>query len=340
MSRSRITATITSLTLAAGLIISQPACLGKQSGPVSMDGFYFDTVCNIAVYDMDDMSEENARAAIEKAMDECDRFEHLLSRTLEGTEIYRINHAGGEFVECSGDTVEILRQGLFWCEYSDGVFDLTIGQVSDLWDFHGEEDPQIPDADTLAEAVSHTGWQNIEISGNQVRLTDPEAEIDLGGIAKGYIADRLCELLEAEGVTSALISLGGNISSVGDKNGTPFKVGLKEPFAGATDITGIAPSVDSTVVSSGVYERYFIRNGTLYHHILDPATGMPAQTDLYGVTVTSDNAHSADCDALATIALILGREKALELIEGLDGFEAYLVDSDMEISMTSGFVTV
>ncbi len=321
------------------MIIPQSSCSSKHDDAISMDGFYFDTVCNISIYQMADMSRENALKVISEAFEECDRYEHLFSKTLEGTEVYRINHSSGEYIECSNDTVDIIRTGLYWSEFSDGVFDITVGKVSDLWDFHRETAPRIPDADVISDTVGHVGYEAVEISGNSVRLTDPEAEIDLGGIAKGYIADKLCLFLKEKGVTSALISLGGNVSSVGDKNGKPFKVGLKKPFADASSICAVTPSTDSTVVSSGIYERYFEIDGVIYHHILDPDTGMPADTDIYGVTVTSDNTHSADCDALATICIILGREKALDLIESLDGFEAYIIDSQNGSFRTSGFIT-
>lgn len=333
--------TISSILISAAfaaMIITQPACSLKRPDPVSLDGFFFDTVCNIAVYDMEDMSRDSALSVINDAFLECGRYESLFSRTLPGTDVYNINHGNGQYVECGGDTVELINKGLYYSELTDGKFDITIGKAADLWDFHEEDAPALPDKGELSGAVSHVDYKSVEVSGNKVRLTDPEAEIDLGGIAKGYVADRLCEFLSENKVTSALISLGGNISSVGDKNGSPFKVGIREPFSDDNAVRAVTPSENSTVVSSGIYERYFRIGDTVYHHILDPDTGMPADTDIYGITVTSSNSRSADCDALSTACLIFGREKALELIESLEGFEAYIIDSSDTEYMTSGFM--
>lgn len=338
MNNKKTIGTILIAFSSAAMIITQSGCSSSRPEPVSLDGFFFDTVCNISIYEMEDMSRGRALSVIDSAYEECETYESLLSRTLPGSDVYRINHAGGEYVKCDEITLDVIRKGLYYSELSDGAFDITIGKAADLWHFHEDEEHVLPDPDELAEAVSHIDYTKVEISGESVRLADPEAEIDLGGIAKGYIADRLCEYLAGRNVTSALISLGGNISSIGDKYGSPFRVGLKEPFADASVIHAVTPSSGSTVVSSGIYERYFTVDGIIYHHILNPSTGMPADTDISGVTVTSSNSHSADCDALATVCLIYGREKALELIESLDGFEAFIIDSDDREYQTSGFV--
>ena len=187
------------------MFITQQGCSAKTAEPVARQNFYFDTVCSIAVYDMDKMSEENANKAIQNAFALCSRYESLLSRTKEGTDIYRINNAGGEAVECDPETVEVIRKGLYYSELSEGKFDITIGKVSDLWDFH-TEDPAVPSEEALKEAAATVGWQKVRIENNTVALTDPGTHIDLGGIAKGYIADRLSEQLRKDGVTSGPVS--------------------------------------------------------------------------------------------------------------------------------------
>ena len=327
------------LFLTVIMIMTQTGCTAKTQEPVVKQSFYFDTVCSIAIYDMEKMSDENAANAIEDAFRLCSRYESLLSRTREGTDIYRINEAGGEAVECDPETVEVIRKGLYYSELSGGLFDITIGKVTDLWDFHAEE-PQVPDAEALKKAVSTVGWESVVIDGNKVSLTDPETHIDLGGIAKGFIADRVSEALTDSGVTSAIISLGGNVVCIGDKieNGAekPFRVGIEKPYSDQSEIVGVVEAADETVVTSGVYERYFESEGVMYHHILNASTGYPAESDIVGVTLKAEKGMSADCDALATIFLILGEEKAMQLAQETDGIEAYFILTDGRTVSTDG----
>lgn len=327
------------LLLTAFLIIAQQGCAGKTQEPVVRQSFYFDTVCSIAVYDMKEMSEEAAQETIKKAFELCERYESLLSRTKEGTDIYRINHAGGKPVECDPETIEVIRKGLDYSEMSGGLFDITIGRVTDLWDFHAEE-PEVPDSAALKEAAATVGWEKVAIDGNTVTITDPQTHLDLGGIAKGFIADRIGEALEENGVTSAVISLGGNVVCIGNKteNGKqkPFRVGIEKPYSQQSEIVGTVETQDETMVTSGVYQRYFESDGVMYHHILDATTGMPAESDLIGVTLKADKGRSADCDALATIMLIYGEEKGLQLAEETEGIEAFFITKDGRYVHTEG----
>ena len=163
---------------------------------------------------------------------------------------------------------------------SGGNFDITIGQVTDLWDFHeqdeaGEKTGQVPDKNKREQAVSHVDYEQIIIQGNTVRLAEPQAEIDLGGIAKGYVADRVGDYMEEQGVTSAVISLGGNIVVIGEKGvsmtdsqGDDFSIGIRDPQSDSGDLAGVLRCSDKTVVTSGTYERYFEADGIRYHHIL------------------------------------------------------------------------
>lgn len=314
--------------LLAGIL---QGCAGKKTEPVTKQSFYFDTVCAISVYNMDQMSEENANKAIDDAFALCRHYESLLSRTKEGTDIYRINNAGGESVECDPETIEVIRKGLYYSELSEGKFDITIGKLSDQWDFHSEE-PVVPDEKALREVAATVDWHGVIIEGNTVTLTNPDTHIDLGGIAKGYIADRISENLRASGVTSGIISLGGNIVCIGAKeseNGSkPFRIGIEKPYSLQTQIVGAVNAEDETVVTSGVYQRCFEVNGVQYHHILDATTGYPAKTDLVGVTLKAADGKSADCDALATILLIMGEDKALKMAEETEGIEAFFITQD------------
>ena len=336
--------------LLALTIITQTACAGTSADaadPVSSDDYLLDTVCTISIYEMTDEEgkvqpaqdmKEQALAAEDEAFSLCAALDKKLSRTQEASEVSRINSAGGEWTEVSDDTLQLIREGVRYSELSGGDFDITIGAVTSLWDFHAdEEDAVVPDADVLAEAVTHVGYDTIEIDGSRVRLTDPDAKIDLGGIAKGYVGDRMAESLEDAGVTSGIVNLGGNVICIGSKPGSEgFVIGVEAPFSDHSEIVGKISSADMTLVTSGVYERKIVVDGRMYHHILDPKTGYSAETDLDAVTLTAAKGHSMDCDAMSTICLIKGYEAARELIENTDGIEAVFILSDGTIEQTAG----
>ncbi len=323
--------------LIIGLIIAQAGCAGRRE-PISAQTFSFDTVCTVLVYDMDSFSRKKAEEAIQGAFALCREYERLFSRTREDTDISRINCAGGESVSCSPETVRMLEQGMEYQRLSDGRFCLAIGRLTSLWDFH-EGSLRKPENSEILEALPHvdTSRDALVIDGNSVSLRDPEAEIDAGGIAKGFIADAVCDYLERQGVTSAIVNLGGNIVCLGEKaKNTPFTIGIELPFSDRRSIIGTCPLSDATIVTSGVYERCFEENGVLYHHVLDPGTGYPAVTDILGVSVYGPKGHSADCDALATICLLYGEEKGTELIRSMEDYEAVFIRQDGTVSITDG----
>ena len=310
---------------------------GKASEPVTGQSFYFDTVCQIAVYASEN-SKEDEKAIIDGAFSLCAEYESLLSKTVEGSDIWKINHAEGEEVECDPRTVDLIRMGIEFGDLTDGRFDITIGKAQDLWDFHGE-DPKVPDEEALKEAVSHVDYRMIRIDGSRVHLEDPQGEIDLGGIAKGYIADRITDYLKEKQVTSAIISLGGNIVCVGAKPAgrgktEPFRIGVETPYSSMSRIEGALSLSDASAVTSGVYERFFTVGDKEYHHILDTGTGYPADTDILGVTITGPAGRSAECDALSTISLILGQKEAEDLLSEMSGYEAVFISRDGTVTAT------
>lgn len=333
------------------IIITQTACSnmgGSGSEPVMDDGYYLDTICSISVYrmmddvhgevkDASEMSEE-AAAAIDDAFDLCKDLESKLSRTREDSDIGRINSAKGEWTEVSAETVQLIQKGMEYSHISDGDFDITVGGITKQWDFHAAEDEaKLPDEEALAEAVKHINYRNIAIEGNRVKLTDPETELDLGGIAKGYIGDRMTELLGSKGVVSAVINLGGNVICIGGKTDKDdFVIGVEAPFSDRSEIIGKVSARDKTLVTSGIYERRIEVDGKTYHHILDTKTGWPVETDLDAVTLIADKGHSADIDALSTTCLIKGSAEGMELIENTDGVEGIFVLSNGDVRTTDG----
>ena len=223
-----------------------------------------------------------------------------------------------------------------YSELSGGAFDITIEPVSSLWDFTSGE-KIVPDAETIAEKQACVGYEDVELKGNKLRFKKEGMGIELGAVAKGYIADKVKEYLVSEGVKSAVIDLGGNVLCVGEKpDGKPFKIGIQKPFADRSETVSAVEIAGTSVVSSGIYERYFEKDGKLYHHILDPATGYPYENGLVSVTVLSE--ESADGDGLSTACFALGLEKGLELIEQTPDTEAMFITEDGEMHFSKGFV--
>lgn len=347
----RLKIVIVSVSALLLLMLSGCGKSGTEASPdpVSREEYLLDTICTVSVYGIEDESGETkdaaelsdkANSAIENAFDLCRALEDKLSRTRKESDISRINEADGEWTEVSGDTIELLKKGLKYSELSGGDFDITVGGITEQWDFHAAEgEEKLPDEKALAEAAKHVGYGNLEIAGNRVRLSDRKAKIDLGGIAKGYIGDRMTESLENAGVTSAIINLGGNVICIGGKTDSDdFVIGVEAPFSDRSEIIGKVKSRDKTMVTSGVYERKLEIDGKIYHHILDTKTGMPVETELDAVTLIADKGHSADIDALSTICLIKGADEGMKLIKEQEGVEAVFVKSGGEILTTDGAV--
>ena len=315
------------------LAIIPCGCSTSQT-PISRTGFYFDTIIQITIYD----------SRKEKCLDECmelaDKYEKLLSPTVEGSDIWNINHSNGQPVVVSDETLMLLENALSYCDMTNGRIDFTIESVSELWNFHEETDNEnmqsrVPDKVKIEEALGHVDYRNLSTNDNTVILKDPEASVTLGFIAKGFIADKIKEYLLSQNVKSAIINLGGNLLAVGSKpDGTPFQFGIQKPFDKQGAIIATLPVSDCSLVSSGIYERCFYQDDVLYHHILNSTTGYPVQNNLLGVTILSDSSMMGD--ALSTTCLVLGLEDGMALIESLDGVEAVFITDDYELHYSSG----
>lgn len=299
----------------------------KKAEKFTETAFLLDTVVSVTVY-----SEADAEA-IGECLEKCGEYEKLFSRTDPESELYALNAAGSMSV--SDELLELIKTALYYCELSGGRFDITMGAVSEMYGF-STDSPTLPPAGEIAEKLSHTGYEKILVEGNTVTLTDPEAVIDLGAIAKGYIADRLGELLEEKGVQSAIIDLGGNILCVGSKpGGSDFKVGIQYPYEGSNLSITSVPISGMSVVTSGIYQRWFEHEGETYHHILDPDTGYSLNNGLMSVSIISE--RSTDCDALSTTVFALGPEAGMELVNSLDGVWAVFITEDMDVIYSEGF---
>lgn len=311
------------------LCISFTACQGNME-PVTKTGYYFNTIVTLTGYG------KNAESVLNEGIALCAHYENMLSRTVEGSDIWKINHADGASVEVSQDTAYLLTKALEYARMTDGLIDPTVTPLSELWNFTGDPPGPVPKPEELEALLPHVNYETVHIDGSSVCLEDPEAELDLGFLAKGYIADQLKELFLKRGLAHALINLGGNVLAVGEKpDGAAFRTGIQRPFGARNETVQIVDLADRSLVSSGSYERYFEENGVLYHHILDPFTGYPVDTDLDGVTILSDS--SMEGDALSTTCFLLGYEKGQELIDSLSGIEALFVMKDGSVYKTNGF---
>ena len=319
----------TAWLLAATLFLASflSACGSDKKKTVSKTSFLLNTEVTITLYGTDDDS------LLTECFSLCREYEDKFSRTEKDSELSRLNRR--ETDTASEDTLDLIRAGLSYSALSGGAFDITIGSCSSLWDFTAEA-PSVPDEAALAEGLSHVGYKKLSMDGNRILFSDDGTMLDLGAIAKGYIADRLKEFLAEKGVKSAIISLGGNILCVGKKpDGSDFRIGIQKPFE-EQGTPLLTVDIDGwSVVTSGIYERYFEQDGVLYHHILDPSTGYPCDNGLLSVTILSE--ASVDGDALSTACFSLGMEKGMALIDSLENIYAVFITEDGQVHYSAGF---
>ena len=320
-----------------------------EKEPISISSIKLNTAIQITIYDSQDKS------FLDDCLALCDRYELIFSRTNENSELYKLNHrkdtsdkdpnADGQTIpypisgtadtwHISEDLASLLSQGLSITRESDGAFDIAIAPLTSLWDFTAE-DPKVPDDAAIQKALPLCSSDGVTIDDQDITLPSDDIQFDVGAIAKGYIADRMKDLLVKKGVNSAIINLGGNVLCIGSKpDGTPFKVGIQKPFADRNETEAVMDITGKSVVSSGIYERCFKQNGKLYHHILNPKTGFPYDNSLISVTIISD--QSVDGDALSTTCFALGLEDGLKFAEK-KGVQAVFITEDYELHYTDGF---
>lgn len=290
--------------------------------------FAMDTVMQLRAYG------PAAEDALAQAEAEIYRLEGVLSCRDEQAALARLNETGGG--TAGEETAALLQTALTLCEQTGGAYDPALGALSEAWGFSTGA-YRVPEPDALAEAMQSSGAGLVQLDGISVTLTNG-AQLDLGGIAKGYAADLLRAQLEKEGVTSATLDLGGDVFVMGRKtDGGDWRIAVKDP-ADTESYLGVVSAADKFIVTSGVYERYFEENGVRYHHILDPKTGCPAESGLVSVTVLCEN--GAWADALSTACFVLGPDGALALRDDLADqgadFELILVTDDGRVLYTDG----
>lgn len=299
------------------------SCAPKK---VSAVGFKMDTVINATLYGV-------SQSVADEAISRVTQYENMLSKTIEGSDVWRVNHANGQPVSVGEDTMNILKLSAVTSEQSGGAFDITVAPEVALWDFNAE-DPKLPDAAKLANAAKLVDYRKVSLSGDTVTIPAGMG-IDLGSIAKGYITDRIADYCRSQGVKSGVLNFGGNVVVIGSRpDGQPWNVGIRDPKNPDGDPVYIVKESNCSVTTSGIYERGFTLDGVRYHHILDPKTGWPVQNELASVTLIAPNSFTAD--AYDTPCLALGLEKGMALAESLPGVEGIFIDKNDKIYLTSG----
>lgn len=275
---------------------------------------------------------ESAEAALTLSKDRIKELESLWSTTDDNSDIYKVNQSSGTRTEVSEETAEILQFALDMAEQTNGSLEPTISPVVTAWGFISGE-YHIPTEDELTDLLQNTDYKKVLLEENFVTLPDG-MQLDLGAVGKGYTGDIIAELLKEQGVTSALLDIGGNIQMVGRKpDGSRWRLGIQNPFGEGS--LGILESEDGAVVTSGNYERYFIgEDGKQYGHIIDPSTGYPVESGLASVSIIAKEGKL--CDALSTAIYVMGLEEATEYWKANSSFEMLLVTDENEIYLTEG----
>lgn len=306
--------------------VSLCACVHSETQEQTRHIFAMDTVMDITVYTESDEAEEILFAA----ENEIRRIDALLDRKNTVSEVYNINRKKIENISWEMNSVLSAAQEI--SKRTDGAFDITIAPVMDAWGFYDGEF-KVPSDDELKAAMRGVGYKKILMEDSMIEMP-PDTSIDLGGIGKGYASDRVVELLHSSGITSAVISLGGNVHAIGKrKDGNNFNIGITDPH-NKEQVIGIIQVSDKAVVASGGYQRYFESGGKTYHHIIDSKTGVSAASGLASVTIVADKGILAD--GLSTAIYVMGLEKGIELWRRSNDFEAVFVLDDGQIYITEG----
>lgn len=317
------------------LILYSKKNLTNSYSVVSNSGYYFDTFISISIYENDEALVENDKNLIAECFNICKDYELIFSHTNTDSELYKLNISSASTTKISSDLYNILSIADEYNTLTNGAFNVLIGNIEGLWDF---KKCNIPADDIIDQQLELLFKTNYTLANNTITFNNSKSlipDINLGGIAKGYIADKIKDFLLSNNVNSAIINLGGNILLIGEKPDKElFNIGITKPFTTTGENIASVQTSNMSVVTSGIYERYFEQNNTIYHHIIDPSTGYPVQNNLYSVTIISDSSTIADI--LSTSAFVLGEDKGMELINKTDDVYAVFITSDFKIILSDG----
>jgi len=316
--------------LAASLALAFSSCAASAPKDISRSNYVLGTFCTIRIVGGSDKLLDDCFARLAAIEDE-------LSVNKPGSRIDAVNAAaGGSGVEVGPDAMAILKRDLQLSSWSDGAFDPSVGPLVKLWGI-GTDHARLPSPKEIDAARALIGWKDIVVDDSKgtVFLKRKGMALDLGSTSKGFAADQVADIIRSAKAKGAVVDLGGNVYVVGKRpDGKSWRIGLQDPFSGERGAyIGVATLSDKTMVTSGVYERFFIQDGVRYHHILDTRTGYPVQNGLMSVTVIT--AKSFDADGFTTMVFALGRQRGMA-IAAREGLDVILVDKDRKVYMSPG----
>ncbi|MCL6591310.1 MAG: FAD:protein FMN transferase [Firmicutes bacterium] len=319
---------ILAVIFSVALAITYAVFINKE---YEANGFAMGTLISQKIYGI------ASRKAANEAFEKIKYLECLMTINAPGGDINRLNeNAGKGYIKLNPETISVLKSALIISRLSGGAFDITVAPVVKEWGI-GSVSPRIPPKKTLIRLGSLIGYKNVYIDEkNQgAALAGAGQMVDLGGIAKGYAADAVIQIYRRNGIRSGLINIGGNVATLGTRpDGTPWRIGIQDPRARHGKILGVVRVSDQAVVTSGDYEKYFMKNGKRYHHIINPRSGRPAESGLISVTIVA--ASSTEADALATAVFILGSDKGMSLLKRYGRAEAILITANKKLYITPG----
>ncbi len=310
------------------------SCNNKVYQQYSSEGFVLGTFVTITIYSEKEVEEEKFKILFDKLSN----IEKSMTINQEvNSEVEQINiMAGKGAVVVSDETFYLIQKGIEYTKLTNNRFDISVGALVKLWNI-GFENAKVPNAERIESTLSLIGIEDITLNeqDKSIKLEREGMMIDLGGIAKGYAADVMSALISEMGYEFALINLGGNILCHGSKpDGQNFKIGVRDPYKSSEDYLGVIAQSNRSIVTSGIYERNFIQDGILYHHILDTTSGYPVENNVASVTIVTEN--SAYADALSTGVFLMGIEEGLKFVEDLHNVEAIFISTDKKIYLTTG----
>ena len=319
------------LIILMGLLLSacKPA-IRKESRTV----FLLGTVCSVQLFT--DKPQAESERILHACTERLKALELYLSANVDDSDITAINRAAGKkSVRIPADLYPVFERAVFFAEKTSGAFNPVIGSVVKLWNI-GFDNARVPPARAINEALAFTDYTALTLQEGECFLQKAGMQLDLGGIAKGFAADECARIIKAHHIDNALIDIGGTVTALGVRpDGKPLIIGIRDPRLRQGEPIMAVIGHNKSIATSGSYERYFEQDGIRYHHILDPATGYPVQSNLVSVSILSPTA--ADADALSTACFVLGYQKSLELLRSFPDTAAIFIFDDNTVRTTPGF---
>lgn len=326
-----ITALVIFLIVLAAIFYFNNSVKNLEGATVSRSEFLMDTIVDLKVHGP--KAEEAVKASFEKL----EAVENKMSKTIKKSDVYQINkNAAQKWVKIEQSTFQVIQKAVEYAQKTDGKFDPTISPLVELWGI-GTEKAKIPETEQIKKAKALVDYNNLKLDSNnyKVKFAHSGMGLDLGAIAKGYAADEVYKILKSYGIKSALINLGGNVLTLGTKkDGSRWKIGIQDPRRQRGSVMAALELTDQALVTSGNYERYFEKEGVIYHHIISPETGKPARNNLLSVSIITENSFAAD--ALSTSVYMMGLNRGSKLVESLAEVEAIFVTEANQLYLSSG----